>query len=93
MPFTCDDPKQNSGNEESNIPNKVGAPLSAACDRSATMGSIPEVIYHPAFTQVDGAAVVGKPSNGGIANPGSFFKSRRGCFYDKDAKFSGSTCA
>jgi hypothetical protein len=93
MPYECPDPSQNSGNlEENQIPNKIGEPLSNACDRSHTIGSIPEVIRHPAFTLVDGGAVAGRPSNGGIQNMASFFKPRHGCYYDKDAKFSGSTC-
>lgn len=93
MAFTCKDPAQNSGNDEHAIPVKQGAPLSAACDRAATTGSIPEVIRYANWTKVAGAPVGSKISNGGIQNMSAFFKTREGCYYDKDARFSGSTCA
>ena len=51
MAFEC--PKEPvSGHDERNIPVKPGAPLSTACERSSTKGSIPEVIRFPRVTLV-----------------------------------------
>lgn len=86
----------NSGNDVSGIPVKVGEPLSSSCDRAVTVGSIPEVIRHPAFTTVDGAVLASKSSNGAIPSGAlvSFFSGRskaKGCF--GDISLYGSTCA
>lgn len=82
-----------SGNSTYHIPVKVGEPLSTACERAKTIGSIPSVIRTPWYTLVDGAVVTGDVSNAGICNTASFFKSRSGCYDSKDAQTSGSTCA
>lgn len=82
-----------SGNEVANIPVKIGEPLSTACQRAVTIGSIPQIINFANFTLVDGAIPTSKPSNGGIANMGSFFTSRKGCFYNEWSQDYGTTCA
>lgn len=81
-----------NGNPVNQIPVKVGEPLSTACERVTAIGSIPEVIRYAGFTLVAGAPVGGIVSNGGIANPKSFFASRTGCYQDMDARVA-STCA
>ena len=83
----------NSGNPvDGPIPIKVGQPLSTACERGYVMGAIPEVIRHPAFTLTNGAVTPSRPSSGGVQNPKSFFKTRKGCYYDKNVQLP-STCA
>lgn len=75
------------------IPLKEGFPLSSACERATLVGSIPEIVRHPAFTYVFGVgAIAGVASNGGISNPVSFFQDRRGCYHDKNNQ-QPSTCA
>lgn len=88
------DPETN-GNEVYNIPVKVGAPLSTACERANMIGSIPEVIRHPAFTVVNGAIPATKVSSGGISAGAmaTIFNRRgsvNGCF--GDSMLMGSSC-
>lgn len=91
MAFTC--PQEPvSGHEERNIPVKQGAPLSTACERSSTRGSIPSVVRLPQVTLVAGGVSETMTSNGGIRNMKSFFKNRDGCYANVDARFSGSNC-
>ena len=90
--MSCDCTLPVQGNDVQGIPVKPGAPLSTACERATEIGSIPEVCRLPWFTLVGGAAVSGKASSGGITNTSSFFKSRKGCYYSKDGRLSGSTC-
>ena len=84
----------NSGNDVTNIPIKQGAPMSTSCQRANTIGSIPEVIRHPAFTTIDGGVAAVKVSNGGISlgAMGSFFNRRNKECFD-DIPLQGSTCA
>lgn len=82
----------NSGNPVYNIPVKVGQPLSNSCERLGTVGSIPTVLNYANFTLVNGVAVGGIPSNGGICNMASFFKSRRGCYHNKNAQGPSNCC-
>lgn len=82
-----------AGNDVYYIANKVGAPLSTACERAVGIGAIPEVIRYAGFTLVGGTAVAGSISNAGIVNPTSFFKSRQGCYYSQNGRLAGSTCA
>jgi len=86
------DNKNNSGNPVSGIPLKIGAPLSSACDRAKTVGSIPEVINFPGYTTVNGGVVAGTISNGGICNMSAFFTNHDGCYQDANARLA-STCA
>lgn len=80
------------GNEVANIPVKVGEPLSSACERAHVVGSIPEVVYHPAFTVVNGGIPATKISSAGIQNRELFFSTKSGCYTDRDSRFSGSSC-
>lgn len=82
----------NSGNTGPSIPIKVGEPLSTACERAHITGSIPVVIHYPGYTTVNGGAVIGTISDGGICNPAVFFLNHDGCFSDKNARLA-STCA
>jgi len=83
----------NGLNPSPSIPIKVGAPLSSSCERATLVGSIPEVIRHPAFTTVNGAiAAPVKASSGGICNLNSFFKNYSDC-YENDNNRLASTCA
>ena len=82
----------NSGNAGPSIPVKVGEPLSTACERATVVGAIPMVIRFPGFTTVNGDAIAGVSSNGGICNLGAFFLNRDGCYDDKNAQLA-STCA
>ena len=91
MAFEC--PKEPvSGHDERNIPVKPGAPLSTACERSSTKGSIPEVIRFPRVTLVAGGVAQARTTNGGIRNMKSFFKTREGCYANEESRFSGSSC-
>lgn len=80
------------GNQVYGIPQKVGEPLSTACERTTIVGQIPETINFPNFTTVNGAVAASIPSDGGIQNMVEFFKSRKGCYYDMNARLYGSTC-
>lgn len=86
-----------SGSDVSNIPVKVGEPLSSSCQRATTIGSIPEVIRHPAFTVINGGVSASKHSNGGVPVGGlaKFLLSPQSkasdCFSDLPSY--GSTCA
>jgi len=88
----CDCTAPEQGNLVSNIPVKIGSPLSTACQRATTIGSIPEVTRFANFTLVDGAVAIDVVSSGGICSIPSFFQTRRGCFYDMNSRLSGSTC-
>lgn len=90
MSCTCETP---TGNPVYNIPVKVGEPLSTACERVTTIGSIPSVIRYPQFTLVNGTAVATEISDGGIENMRSFFQTRNGCYQSMHARTMGSTCA
>lgn len=71
--------------EASFIPIKIGEPLSTSCERSNIIGSIPPVLRYPGMTLVGGAPVAGKVSNAGIQNIPSFFKTRDGCYWNKNS--------
>lgn len=91
MAFTC--PKEPiSGHTEHNIPVKQGAPLSTACDRAGTKGSIPEVLRLPQVTLVAGAVSKTEPTNGGIRNMKAFFKTRKGCYANPEARSTIGCC-
>ena len=81
-----------SGNLVSQIPVKVGTPLSSACERAVTDGSIPQIVRFANWTQVNGAPVQNRVSMGGICSIPSFFKTRNGCFYSSKGRLSGATC-
>lgn len=83
MACECPDLLNNSGNPVSGIPVKQGAPLSTLAQRFSGIGSIPQVLNYANFTLVNGAAVGGIPSNGGIGNPATFFRTRSGSLYNK----------
>lgn len=84
---------EQSGNEESYIPLKVGQPMSTPCERATVVGAIPSVVRFAGFTLVRGGVPDSKISNAGISNIGTFFKNREGCFYDKNAQLPGcSNC-
>jgi hypothetical protein len=93
MPCTTCGQGYGSGNTVSGIPIKDGHALSSANERAVIMGSIPQVVRHPAWTLVGGKAVAGITSNGGISNPSNFFKNRIGVYFDKNGQSGGSTCA
>lgn len=70
-----------------------GEALSTACERYTGVGQIPRVLAVPGATFVRGKAVAGVPSNGGIQNPVSFFKSTEGdCYTDGWAKLASACC-
>lgn len=95
MACDCPDVNNPSGNDinaVNGIPLKVGEPLSSLNERATIMGAIPEVIRHPAFTLVAGGTVVNKMSNGGIQNMASFFKTRDGTYFNKNAQLSANCC-
>lgn len=78
MACDCPDVLNRSGNSvnaENHIPVKVGAPLSTLNQRATLMGSIPQVVNFAGFTLVDCGVVTNLVSNGGIKNPGLFFKN------------------
>ena len=77
------------GNITYNIPVKEGFPLTTACERATMIGSIPETIKFPGFTLVRGGVVTNRIASAGIANMASFFKSRKGCYYDNNGRVSG----
>lgn len=86
---------ETNGNDVYNIPVKVGAPLSTACERANIIGNIPEVIRHPAFTVVNGGIPARRVSSGGISEVAmaTIFNRRgsvNGCFGDVPSY--GSTC-
>lgn len=89
MSCDCSNDPSKGINVTSGIPVKEGFPLSTACERATIIGSIPEVIRFPNFTLVRGGTVVNRISSAGITNMASFFKTRTGCFYDKDGQVSG----
>lgn len=76
-----------------NIPVKIGAPLSTACERMTTIGAIPSVLNYAGFTLVGGAPVTRIASMGGIEYPSCFFATRSGCYESMWARPYGSTCA
>lgn len=84
--MACDCPSilDNSGNPVSGIPVKIGAPMSTLSQRFVTVGSIPVVLNYANFTLVNGALAATRPSNGGIANLASFFRTRSGSLYNND---------
>ena len=92
MTETCLCGTNPQGNETTQIPRKIGQPLSTACQRVSTIGSIPEVLIYPGVSLVDGGLITLSTPNGGISNMSSFFKSRVGCYAAKDARLSASTC-
>lgn len=78
MAVVCRNLLDNSGNPVFGIPVKIGAPMSTLSQRFTDVGSIPEVLNYPGWTLVNGAAVGGIASMGGISNPGNFFRTRSG---------------
>lgn len=84
MACGCPDILDNSGNPVSGIPVKIGAPMSTLGQRFVTFGSIPQVLNYANFTLVGGMAVGGVPSNGGILNTASFFRTRTGSLYNSN---------
>lgn len=95
MSCACPDTNNPSGNDiqaQIHIPLKVGEPLSSLNDRAVIMGSIPEVIRHPAFTLVGGGTVENKIANGGIQSLSSFFKNRQGTYFNKNAQLAANCC-
>lgn len=82
-----------SGNDVYNIPVYQGEPLSAACQRTTTMGNIPEVYNYPGFTVVNGVLETKRTPMAGIASGElrNFFGRRMsGCF--GDVPYYGTVC-
>lgn len=92
--MACDCPSilDNSGNPVSGIPVKIGAPMSTLGQRFVTVGSIPVVLNYANFTLVNGFAVSGVPSNGGIADTASFFRTRSGSLYNSNSAQLAELC-
>lgn len=96
MACDCGTPLNVNGNSvlaETHIPLKQGFPLSSLNERAYVIGSIPQVVRHPAFTLVDGGVVANLQSNAGIMNMASFFKPRKGLYKDTNMRLSENCCA
>lgn len=79
---------------EAPIPIKIGEPLSTQCDRATRIGSIPDVVKHPAFTTIDGGVKAVETSNGGV-KPSvivNFFTNQSGCYQNANARLASTCC-
>lgn len=80
------------GNTVSNIPVKMGFPLSSGCARDNTAGAIPYVFNYHGFFLVNGSAPVNRVMTAGITNMGAFFKNVNGCYQSRYGRLKGATC-
>lgn len=91
--MACSSIYQNlGGNPVSNIPVKMGFPLSSGCARDTVAGAIPYVFNYHGFHLVNGVAPVTRVTPAGITNMSAFFKNTGGCYQSHFGRLGGATC-